>query len=737
MEKPFALEFEFTEIYRAHATDHPAIREAACLKVLYPALFEPIRKGDLFAGRINYRAVGFGLELASGGPGYYCHDYQLNNGLNRISSPNGTRGKVKDMIRFWGKEATIRGRLFSMLPPKLRTDTENLVGNMEGRLAGALLDFDKLVRVGLPGLADEIADKRSRCRAGTSQAAVYAGMLSALGTLEDTLAHYSRQARELTADESDRAWRNELKATAETLDAIRIRRPESLREALQLGWLYALISGVVNYGRIDVWAGDFLARDLDTGRIDEKRALALVQSVWRLVVARQIWFNGRIIVGGRGRRNVRNADQFALLAMEATRTVVETEPQLTLRFHRGQDPRLMEKALDVIGAGRTFPMLYNDDVNVPAVRNAFRVGTKAAEQYLPYGCGEYALDHVSFGSPNCSYNLLKALEITLFNGTDPLSGKALGLKTGRFESMKTFARLMDAYRRQAEFFAGRLATRHAIEYKAEASSATFLFASMLYDDCIARGKSVVDGGVRYRGGVIESFGVVNTADSLAAIKYAVYDKKLLTHSRLLAALRADFKGFDRERRILMEAPKYGNDEAYVDDIAAKVSSHAARHIMNQARRIGFHYFLMVNINNLANVQFGPNVGATPDGRRHGDPLANGNNPTAGNDRKGATAFLNSLVRLDPKVHAGYVQNMKFSKRMFTAERPKLEALLGTYFTKGGAQAMITVLDRGDLEAAMKEPGKYANLMVRIGGYSHRFVELPKNVQRDVANRTLY
>jgi pyruvate-formate lyase len=102
-----------------------------------------------------------------------------------------------------------------------------------------------------------------------------------------------------------------------------------------------------------------------------------------------------------------------------------------------------------------------------------------------------------------------------------------------------------------------------------------------------------------------------------------------------------------------------------------------------------------------------------------------------------TAFLNSISRLNPSVHAGYVQNMKFSRRMFTTERAKLEALLATYFARGGAQAMITVLDRGDLEAAMKEPEKYGNLIVRIGGYSHRFVELPRDVQRDVANRTLY
>ena len=134
---------------------------------------------------------------------------------------------------------------------------------------------------------------------------------------------------------------------------------------------------------------------------------------------------------------------------------------------------------------------------------------------------------------------------------------------------------------------------------------------------------------------------------------------------------------------------------------------------------------------------GEHTAATPDGRRAGEPLANGNGPTAGNDRSGVTAFLNSIVKPDPSLHAGYVHNMKFSKQMFGADRPKLEALLDTYWANGGTQAMITVVSRGDLESAMKEPEKYANLIVRVGGFSARFVDLARGVQEDLLKRTLY
>ncbi len=147
-----------------------------------------------------------------------------------------------------------------------------------------------------------------------------------------------------------------------------------------------------------------------------------MQSLWQLIADRKTVFNGRVFIGGRGRPDEASADRFALLAMEATRTVIEIEPQLTLRFYEGMNPALMSKALDMLGDGRTFPMLFNDDVNIPAVQNAFGVPLEDAEQYLPYGCGEYCLDHLSFGSPNCSLNLLKALESVLHHGVDVLTG---------------------------------------------------------------------------------------------------------------------------------------------------------------------------------------------------------------------------------------------------------------------------------------------------------------------------
>jgi pyruvate-formate lyase len=729
--KAYLVERSFTETYRKYTGDHPAIREAHCLRVQFRDLFDPIQPGDLFAGRTHYLAVGFGLEDAAGGPVYYCHDERILPELEQMSGEE--RQPILEMLEFWKSEATIAGKLVHSLPEEILNATSNQIADMFGRLSGTLLDYEKLTRVGLPGLRAEIKAARGK----NGELPIYKGMEMALDLLIEVINSYAIQARTLANAVLDELAERDYLEIAAALEAIVSRPPATLREATQLTWLYTMISGTVNYGRMDVYLGGFYASDVDSGRLSEAEALRMVQSLWKLIADRKTVFNGRVFIGGRGRPDEASADRFALLAMEATRTVIEIEPQLTLRFYKGMNPALMTKALDMLGEGRTFPMLFNDDVNVPAVAKGFGVPIHIAEQYLPYGCGEYCLDHVSFGSPNCSLNMVKALEAILHHGLDILTGKKIGLDLGSQDSFLAFEDLFAAYTRQIEYSVEALADRHRLEYQIEDEAAAFLFASMLYDDCIDRGKSLVGGGVRWRGGIIETYGMVNAADSLTAIKTLVYDRKVMTLPQMVVALDADFVGFEQAHQLMRLAPKYGNDDPIADAMLCTVSNHVAGHTHAQAERVGLDYFLIVNINNHANVGLGALTGASAEGRRSMAPLANGNTPTAGNDTQGVTAFMNSIVKPDFGLVAGYAHNMKFSKAVFRDERSKVEALLNTYFAGGGAQAMITVVGRGDMEAALLEPEKYRNLIVRVGGFSARFVELTPAIQRDLIARTLY
>ncbi|MDR1011503.1 MAG: pyruvate formate lyase family protein, partial [Opitutaceae bacterium] len=287
------------------------------------------------------------------------------------------RARIETMLAFWKTETT-HAKVRAAYPDDVRRilpedDWPNHPGAAFPlyRMAGITLDNEKLLRLGLPGLAALLtlttppptspSPSARACPLYSSAFATFdKSALAILETLSGICRHYAAQARALNQPE-----------TAAALEAITTRAPQTMREAIQLFWLVTLASGVCNYGRMDVWLGPFLARDLAAGTLTRASALALLQALWRhIATAYDNMFNNRIVIGGLGRPDEAAADQFALLAIEATRTVTLNQPQLTLRFHAAQNPALMQAALASIGEGRTFPMLYNDDVNIPAVASA-------------------------------------------------------------------------------------------------------------------------------------------------------------------------------------------------------------------------------------------------------------------------------------------------------------------------------------------------------------------------------
>jgi pyruvate-formate lyase len=417
--------------------------------------------------------------------------------------------------------------------------------------------------------------------------------------------------------------------------------------------------------------------------------------------------------------------------------VVETEPQLTLRFYDGQNPALMEKALDTIGSGVVYPMLFNDDVNIPAVASGFRAREDDAMQYMPYGCGEYGLEHLCIGSPNGAFSVYSLLEAMIFNGRSTKGGAAPIPVEKRFEDYRTFDEFYGDFAGYMRKYAEPQVRRQRLEHDVEAEELGFLYCSALTDDCIARGLPLTGGGARYRGGVVETFGLVNAADSMAAIKKFVFEDKVFSPEKLREMLAADFEGYEAERRALADFSKFGNDDDYADAILARMSDDMCGAYNMHAPGAGLDYYLACNVNNRANVELGRNTPATPEGRRAGAPLANGNTPTAGNDRSGVTAFLSSAAKIRHDNNSGYTHNMKFSKSMFRDERPKVAFLLKTFFSMGGPSAMITCVGRDDLQNAKRDPENYKSLMVRVGGFSARFVELEPDVQDDIINRTMY
>ena len=739
------IEKKFSQVFKKYQHAPLSIREAKCLQVLYPALLPPIENGDLFAGRalvMEHRGVGFSPDVTlyrlPHGMGYFYRPDYFQKALEAAPEGSAEAAEIRDMMAFWEKENTT-AHIKEQFTERIRTylPSDSFAGDVGVgfplyRMTGAYENYETLLTLGLLGLTKQIEGKQMQ---GDPEG-FYEGLALTVDLIRDCCLHYAGQAYAMRKDAAAHRA-EELDRMAADLTHIASDAPQTFRQAIQLSWLYSCLAGVMDYGRMDVYLGDYLANDLAAGTLTQAEALDLVVGLWRLMVARKTVYHGRVVIGGVGRRNEKNANAFAMLAMEASRIVHDIEPQLTLRLYKGMDDRLYQKALDVIGQGATYPMLYSDDVNVPAVENAFRLPRDKAEQYVPFGCGEYIIDHESFGSPNGVINMLKALEVTLFNGHEIVLNRPMGLALGRFEDYATFEDFYTAYKKQITHYIEVLAEAEVIILKETAKQAPFLMMSLLYDGCIENGKSMLSGGIAYLGATLESYGNINTVDSLAAIRETVFEKKSITPARLLEALKANFVGYEQEQRLLLTAPKYGNDIKAVDDLARDLHDFEARTIKEQADRVGLHSFLMVVINNSANTYLGRWTGASADGRKALTYMANANNPVGGMDTNGVTAMLNSLASFPPENHAGSVQNIKFGRDVFERAPEKVRALLDAYFENGGTQAMITVIGRKDLEDALIHPEKHRSLLVRVGGFSARFVELEKDVQQEVLSRTVH
>ncbi len=763
---------EFTKTYRKYHDKHVAIREGMCLKAQYPTLCREIKDYHLFAGRKHYQPlVGIAAEehynkqmkflgdrpereltdeireirrhLSMTDSAFACDHSGLVAIRDSLEEVAPMRETVAKMIDFWWHESSVH-KYLDRLPEDVRDHVCRTSGfdcmyvSSFFRQDCFSLDYDKLLTLGIPGMQALLQEKIVSTRDENAEG-LYEGMLIALEVLIDVCLFYETQAREMLASCADAERCRQLKAMADALGAIAVRRPSTLREAIQLFWLFSLLAESPNYGRMDVYLGDFYCRDIDSGRITPEEAEDMLASLWTMIAeirseGGHTRTNARVVVGGVGRRNVENADRFAHAALSVTKRVRLCEPSVTLRFHNGQDPELMQRALDAIAAGCVHPSLYNDDVHVPMVKEAHNVSHLDAQQYLPQGCGEILIDHMGFGSPNNIINFLAGLDLVLHNGYDTRVDEVRGLQLDT--DFPTFESLVEAFKKQMDYTNELFARRHAVEHEVEAEHAAFLFMSMLTDDCIERGRSLFDGGARYLGGIIETFGLTNVVDSLAAIKKLVYEDKVMSLPRLVEILDANFEGYEKERQLMLNMPKYGNDDPVVNSIYEDVNSFLCRSANEQGHKAGLDFFLNCNLNP-GGMMYSFVTKASADGRRCGEPLALGNCPTAGRDRNGLTALLNSMC-LHGGYHAGYVHNLKFSKSMFDGEnRRKTEALLATYFGNGGCQAMITTLNRDDLERALENPAENRHVLVRIAGYTARYVDLGENLQREILNRTIY
>jgi hypothetical protein len=365
----FSMELRFTDAYKRMRNEHIAIREAACLSAQFPAILTEIQGADRLAGRVEWGAVGFSPHNGPPdcGYAYVCNEPKLIDAIENGAIPVDQRDSVIEMLHFWKTEASqfkvesaFTEKMIQALPrgelASLPCNFKPIIAIPLYRMAGVFLDYSKLLALGLQGLAAEITSSRDRAIAKGGDHLLFEGMLTAIDVVKESCRFYRDQALKMAGDATDNKRSEEMKELSGVLERLTVAAPASFYEALQLSWLYTLMCGSLELGRLDAYLGDFYVRDIESGVITEAKAITLLHSLWKLINDLFRVVDGRIIIGGRGRANEANADVLAMLTLEAARTFGKSVlPQLTLRFYEGMNHSLMEKALSLIAKHIMYP----------------------------------------------------------------------------------------------------------------------------------------------------------------------------------------------------------------------------------------------------------------------------------------------------------------------------------------------------------------------------------------------
>ncbi|MFW6181205.1 MAG: glycyl radical protein, partial [Spirochaetota bacterium] len=579
-----------------------------------------------------------------------------------------------------------------------------------------------------------------------------------LGAARVFMRRYAELARSLESDHRYDA--GELREIARVCDRLADQPPETFREAVQSVWFLFVIlhmesnASSFSPGRLDQMLYPYLAGDLDSGRLTRDEALELIEALWlkfnQVVYLRNAvsatYFAGfpigfNVAVGGRGPDGEDATNPLSYLFLRAQAQVALPQPNLSARLHEGSPDWFVEECVRVIGRGGGMPQLFNDESVVPALES-LGIERRDALNYAVVGCVELTTHGNNLGwSDAAMFNMVKALELALNDGVCLLSGRRLGPAAGSLADISSYRELEEAFRVQLDHFIDRMIRVSRVVDRLHAELLPSPFLSSVIDDCVEKGLDVTGGGARYNLSGIQAIQVANVADSLAAVKKLVFDTGEVGRRELLEALREDFRGAEPLRLLLLnKAPKYGNDVAWVDELGCRWVRHFARRMKTYTNARGGPYHTGLYTVS-AHVPMGRNVGATPDGRKAGQPLADGGlSAVYGRDVSGPTALLRSVSRIDSMLGSnGTLLNMKFLPSFFRRESDirKFAALLRTFVKLRIHHVQFNVVGPRTLEAARREPEAHRGLTVRVAGYTAYFTELAGDLQEEIIARTTY
>jgi formate C-acetyltransferase len=633
---------------------------------------------------------------------------------------------------------------------------------MEQRAPGHTVLDDKIYRKGMLDFKQDIQrtlqklDDINDPQAYAKEQELMAMRISAEALIRFSQRH-AEKAVELAEQETDARRRAELKRIAEVCSHVPAYAPRDFWEALQYYWFVHLgVTTELNTwdafcpGHLDRHLYPFYQKGISEGTLTRDHAEELLQCFW-------IKFNNQpappkvgvtaeesgtytdfaqINLGGINDDGSDGVNEVTYLILEVIKEMRLLQPSSSIQVSKKNPDRFVKRAARIIRTGFGQPSVFNADL---IVQELVRQGKTVADARNggSSGCVEVG----AFGKENYNltgyFNMPKVLEIALHNGVDPRTGRRIGLATGDPMQFESFVDFFAAYEKQLRHFVDIKVRGNNVIERLYAAYMPAPFLSLLIDDCLAKGQDYHDGGARYNTTYIQGVGIGTMTDAMTAIKYHVFDKKMLAMNELLAMLAANFDGHERERQMLLnKTPRYGNDDDYADRVMVDLFEAYFNAIDGRKNTKGGTYHINL-LPTTVHVYFGSVIGATPDGRKAGMPLSEGISPVQGADRCGPTAVLKSAAKMDHARTGGTLLNQKFTPQVLNSDEglSKLVQLIRTYFRLDGHHVQFNVVDAATLRAAQENPEQYRDLIVRVAGYSDYFCDLGKALQDEIIART--
>lgn len=583
---------------------------------------------------------------------------------------------------------------------------------------------------------------------------------SVLDTTEGVMAYAKRlsdYAYQLAQKEANPVRKRELEKIGEINAKVPANAPTTFHEALQSVWTVESLFMVeenqtgLSVGRVDQYTYPFYEADKKAGRLNDFEAFEIAgaflikcsEMMWVSSEGGSKFFAGyqpfvNMCVGGVKREGGDACNDLTYLLMDAVRHVGVYQPSLACRIHNQSPQKYLEKIVDVVRAGLGFPACHFDDSHIKMML-AKGFSMEDARDYCLMGCVEPQKSGRLYQWTSTGYTQWPiAIEFVLNRGWMLWHNSKQGLDLGELNNFHTYEQFEEAVKKQIHYITQLSAVGTVISQRVHRDVAPKPLMSLMMEGCMESGKDVTAGGCvhNWGPGLIWS-GLGTYADSMAAIKKLVFDEGKYTLEQMRDGLKADFSGYEELHRDCLDAPKYGNDDDYADLIAADIVNWTER-IHSQYKTL-YSVFSHGTLSISNNTPFGEMLGASANGRRAWAPLSDGISPTQGADKKGPTAIIKSVSKMDvASMNIGMVHNFKLLRGILeTPEgRQGLITLLRTASVLGNGEMQFSYVDNEVLKEAQKDPDSYRDLIIRVAGYSAYFTELCKEVQDEIISRTM-